>query len=164
MNYRRTLLLVGACLLASCKIEETPPEYFDHRDQVVSERGAAVIQEIESRLRAFTNALSRGDAGGATTALGPAEGARNQIATVLDDLAGEVTSAAVLQEVHVSTAAEATVAWFNASVAIPRAQPIARSHLRITGVYVREAGDWELVQVHFSYPLIAEPAEEVQAE
>lgn len=164
MIVRKSVILIGLILLASCKIEETPPEYFDHQDQVVTERAASAVQEIESRLRAFTNALSRGDASSATMALSPAAGAREQIATVLESLTTDITSAAVLQEVHISTAAEATVAWFNASVAIPRAEPVARSQLRITGVYLQGGGGWELVQVHLSHPLVASDTVEVTAD
>ncbi|HET7274087.1 MAG TPA: nuclear transport factor 2 family protein [Longimicrobiaceae bacterium] len=157
MSRSLIVALIGACSLASCKIEETPPEYFDHRDQVVMEREAAVVDEIEARMRAFTNALARGDGGDATTALAPAAGARDQIAAVLESVTSGEPRPATLREVHISTGADATVAWFNAAVEIPEAESEARAHLRVTGVYLRAGGEWELVQVHLSHPLIEPP-------
>ena len=51
------IALCTACLLAGCKVEPTPQQYFDHRDPIAVEREAAA-EELQARLLAMGQALN----------------------------------------------------------------------------------------------------------
>lgn len=150
-------------LVSACKIERTPREFFDHRDPTALEREAAG-EEIQDRLLALGQAVSRGDAAGAYRAFSPAPGAfalgpvdgvalqgAEQIDSVLQHLARSGTEVRI-RDVQVEVGPRANIAWFVALVELPAAGGGADRVMRATGAYVRYEGGWQLVQAHLSLP------------
>jgi hypothetical protein len=157
------LLLV----LSACRVERTPEQYFDHQTTIEAEREAAA-GELRDRLLAMGEAIDRGNATEALIALSPAADAfilgpregmvvsgSERISALLDSLLASRTVAAEVRDVQVGIAARANVGWFRADLALPGIIPGDRP-LRMTGVYVRDAGLWKLVQAHLS-TTISEP-------
>ena len=166
-SIRRTAL---ALLLATsaCRVERTPPQYFDHQTTIEAEREAAA-GEIRDRLLAMGQALDRGNATEALIALspsvdasiiGPTEGmmisGSDRISALLDSLLASTEVSAEVRDVQVHIAARANVGWFRADLDLPGHTPGDRP-LRMTGVYVRDAGLWKLVQAHLSLPFTLPP-------
>lgn len=158
---RLTIAALCAALLASaCKVERTPPEYFDHR-RPTSELRVAAAEELRDRLLAAGQALSRGDVAEVIQALSPAQGAyflpadgararigEEQIAQALAELATG-GSTVRFRDVEVEVGPAADVAWFRAR--LEHTEAAAAAPVRITGVYLRGGeGEWRLVQAHLS--------------
>lgn len=167
---RRIRIITLGLLLAipGCRVERTPPQYFDHQTTIEAERDAAA-SEIRDRLLAMGEALDRGNATEAVIALSPAADAHiigpdegmmvsgsDRISALLDSLLASNEVTTELRDVQVGVAARANVGWFRADLALPGHTPSNRP-LRLTGVYVRDAGLWKLVQAHLSLPLSAQP-------
>jgi hypothetical protein len=142
-------------------VERTPAQYFDHQTTIEAEREAAA-GELRDRLLAMGEALDRGNGTEALIALSPASDAfilgpregmvvsgSDRIAVLLDSLLASHEVAAEVRNVQVGIAARANVGWFRADLALPGLIPGDRP-LRMTGVYVRDAGLWKLVQAHLS--------------
>lgn len=147
-------------LLSACKVERTPAEYFDHQESAAAEREASA-GEVRARLLAFAQALARGSPTQAMFALAPAADARvitpepgmvlsgaDQISAALDRVAS--TPLAVrMREVQVTVSPQDGAAWFDASMEVPGTEEEG-GVVQITGVYLRRAGIWNLVQAHVS--------------
>lgn len=163
----RALRPVGLGLLlvlSACRVERTPERYFDHQTTIEAEREAAA-GELRDRLLAMGEALDRGNATEALIALSPATDAfilgpregmvvsgSERISLVLDSLLANHSVSAEVRDVQVGIAARANVGWFRAELVLPGVLPDDRP-LRMTGVYVRDAGLWKLVQAHLSTAL-----------
>lgn len=152
-----------ALLLPACKVERTPAEYFDHRDRIATERDAA-RDELQDRLLALGQALNRGSTTEAMIALAPAPDASvlvplggqalsgaTEIAAALERIAS-VPVAVRMSEVRVEVGPMGNVAWFHALLEVP-GRGENGTPLRMTGVYVRFEGAWQLVQAHLSAPM-----------
>lgn len=155
---------VGAALLGSaCKVERTPPEYFDHpgwSQTEVSEAGA----ELQDRILAFGQAIGRRSVTEAMIALAPDPNA--VILTPLHGIAiagteeiqraigGLVASrrAVRLATVAVTVSPQGSTAWFRAEATVAEASGEQAAPLLVTGVYVRSGGAWQLVNAHISTP------------
>lgn len=168
MNRPRILLVGGLLLLGGCKVERTPREYFDHaRPAEVVQREAA--EELRDRVLAFGQALVRGDELAAQAALAPAPDGYllgpldgqvlqggERIAALVRRLAALGPLAVDVLDVHVGVGPRASVGWFAARFQVPGLPDSAG--LRMTGVYVRDRGDWRLVQGHLSLAATGLPA------
>lgn len=156
------------CVTASCRIEQTPDEYFDHAGSIANER-LAVAAEVRDRVLAFGSALSRGDPLEAMVALNPAtrasvwgpiellnvEGSA-EIRVLIDRLASAPVALRFM-DVTVETGPDARVAWFDAIVEAP-GRTAAPGHYRATGLYLRDSGVWQLMQAHVSGPIVTDSA------
>jgi ketosteroid isomerase-like protein len=154
---------LGVAVLGSaCKVERTPPEYFDHRKRPAA-IAAAAAAELEDRIVAFGQAVSRGSVTEAVIAAGPAVDA-----TVLTPRAGEVLTGpdgirGALEEItrtygrvrvislSVAVSPEGDAAWFTTEIGEAEPESDAPSVL-VTGVYLLAEGGWRLVQAHVSIP------------
>lgn len=163
---------IGLLLATSgCRVERTPPQYFDHQTTIEAEREAAAA-ELRDRLLAMGQALDRGNSTEALIALSPATDAyvvgpdsgavvtgSEQIAAALSGLLeARAPVSAEIRNVEVGISARANVGWFRAELALPGHTP-GNEPLRVTGVYVRDAGLWKLVQAHLSLPVSLQPAD-----
>lgn len=153
-------LLLLSALLGACKVERTPQELVDHFTPEQHERAAAAA-EVEDRMLALAQALNREDMTGVLGALEPAEDAylvgpevggtatgREGISEALRRAAGSPIDVE-MRDLVVSVGPRATVAWFRGSLEDP-GDPVGSGALRVTGVYIRDAGVWRLVQAHLS--------------
>lgn len=155
-------VLAIATLSSACKIQRTPDEYFDHGEAVETDR-AASAEELRDRVLALGQAIARGSGTEAMVALAPA--AELRIITPQQDLVlsgPEAIRAAVnrftstptaisMRDVVVTVGPLGNVGWFEAIVDAPGSGPEGTS-LRVTGVYLRTEGAWEMVQAHISTP------------
>lgn len=154
--------LGAVLLLSACKVERTPPEFFDHGDRIEEIRESAA-EELRDRVLALGQALGRGSPAEAMLALAPhgraaivapVEGVvlmgPEQIGSALARLAATPV-ALEMRDVRVEVGPQANVAWFYALVEAPGSGPEG-TLLRVTGVYVRDEGAWSLVQAHVSIP------------
>ena len=155
------LALAAQLLLAGCRVEQTPDEYFD-RGSIEAER-AASGGEVRDRLLAFVGSAARGDAAQALISLHPADGVDLVGPAGLEVSGGEAIRALVttmittpvsvrVREIEVEAAPLGGVAWFRMVIEAPgtTAEP---SLYQATGTYVRDGGLWELVQAHVAGPL-----------
>lgn len=161
--------MLGVLVVATgCKVERTPERYFKQASPIEEERQAAG-QEVRDRLLAMGQALGRGNPNEALIALSPAEsvyvvrpqeGATlsgvGQVDAMLTEMVEQQVPAEI-SEVEVEVGPRANVAWFRARLDLPGSAPGDRP-LRMTGVYVLDAGLWKLVQAHISAPVIPPPA------
>jgi hypothetical protein len=167
------IALSATLLLAACKIEPTPRQFYSQRDPAATER-ELFAAELTDRVTAMGPALGRGDTGAAVFALAPApevytigpdggspsEGPEG-LAAALGALGDSVPQDFRVQEVRVVLGPRAQTAWFATGVEVSRADTGEEADtLRFTGVYQRARGEWRLVQAHLSHPLTppAEPA------
>ena len=148
--------------LGGCRVERTPDEYFDNASSVEADRQAAEA-EIRDRLSAFVGAAARGSATEALVALNPATDAQLIAPAQIEVEGGEslrqmmttllpTAVALELHELEVETGAAARVAWFRMVVEGPGMTP-EPSLYRASGLFLRDAGLWQLVQAHVSGPL-----------
>lgn len=171
MVAHRTLgsfLLTGSlALLGGCRVEQTPAEFIDHEDSIETERAAASA-EVRDRVLAFGAAVARGSPAEALIALQPQEDVRvigpeeemdvegvGAVRALILRLAGTPTAVRV-RDVSVQTGPAANIAWFSVLIEAPGSTP-EQSLYRATGIYLRDAGLWELVQLHVAGPITAEP-------
>ncbi len=152
-------------LLAACKIEQTPRQYYSQRNPASVERETAA-GELHARVSAVGAALDRGDVGGAVAALAPAPDAYvigpdggnpavgpDGLAGILRSLADTVPVSVRARDVRVTLGARAETAWFAAALEVtPEGTPPASAPLSLSGVYRRQRGAWLLVQAHLSRP------------
>lgn len=157
------IAVLALCTLSSaCKIQRTPDEYFDHDDRLEASR-AGSTDELRDRVLALGHAIARGNGTEAMVALAPA--AELRIITPQQDvvLTGpEAIRATVdrfastpiaisMRDVVVTVGPLGNVGWFEALVDAPGSGPDG-TVLRVTGVYLRTEGAWEMVQAHISTP------------
>ena len=169
---RRLLLLLIVAGSAACKAEPTPRSFYNHRDPAVVE-----LQESEGEIRTrvinFVAAINRGDTAAALEAMNPAEVAQVMGPTPGDSMprfgaAGLRDAFAALRAPALSVArtpdlrvsASQTKGWFASHVELLPAGAGQRARLRLSGVFVRDRGDWRLVQIHLVQP----PADSVAAD
>lgn len=163
-----TLVLLLAA--AGCRVERTPAKYFDHQNTIEAEREAAAA-ELRDRLLAMGQALDRGNATEALIALSPAPDVyligpeagmvvrgSDRLEAALGNLLESQELSAEVRDVEVGVAPRANVAWFRAELLLPGRTPDGEP-LRMTGVYLRDAGIWKLVQAHISLPFTPPPAD-----
>ncbi len=160
------IALSATMLLAACKIERTPRQFYSQRDPAAAER-ELFAAELTDRVAAMGPALDRGDAGGAVFALSPAPDAYvigpgggtpalgpEGLAEVLRAVRDTAPAAVRLDGVRVSFGPRAQTAWVAAGVEVtptgPGAAGAAPDTLRFTGVYQRVRGEWLLMQAHLS--------------
>lgn len=154
--------LAAAALNTGCKVERTPEEYFDHHDRLLAAREGS-SEELHDRIRALGQAIGRGSAAETMLALAPASDLRivtpdaeivlegpDAVRAALDRFVATPV-AMEMRDVVVTVGPLGNVAWFEALVDAPGSGP-AGTVLRVTGVYRRIEGAWELVQAHVSTP------------
>lgn len=149
--------LTAAALAAACEVEPTPREYFDHQTPAAVERQASA-EELQDRILAMAQALNRGNASAAMIALAPAPDAyvltpgdtialqgADQIGNAFVGAGGPVT----MRDVEVQVGPRQNVAWFRARMGVGGGAE-GEGEMRLTGVYLRNEGAWQLVQAHLS--------------
>lgn len=161
------IALTATLLLAACKIERTPRQFYSQRDPAAAERDL-LTAELTDRVAAMGPALDRDDPGGAVFALAPApdvyvigpEGGSpalgpGGLAEVLRAVRDTVPAAVRVGDVKVSLGPQAMAAWVAASVEVAPSGGTVEipDTLRFTGVYQRVRGEWRLVQAHLSRPV-----------
>lgn len=165
MRVFRGIALGAVWLLAACEINRTPAEYFDHQDRTRREL-TEVAEELRDRVLALGPSLERGSASEAMRALNPSPtfyllgpdeamvmtGAE-QVDAALASLAGEPIAAEV-RDVEVGVGPGGNAAWFRARLHLQGGRAVG-APLRMTGVFIRREGAWELVQAHLSLPFTA---------
>jgi hypothetical protein len=148
-------------LAAGCKIEQTPQQYFDHREPLSVERQTAVA-EVQDRLLAMGRALGRGNPAEALVALAPAPdvfvigpgddeilSGEAQVGAALELLAGTPLAVAI-RDLEVASGPRGGVTWFRGVMDLPSPDP-QRQVLRMSGVYTLFEGSLRLVQLHLSF-------------
>ena len=172
---RRTVhrsLLAAAALaaLAGCKVDRTPPEFYNHPDPAVVDRQEAA-DEIRTRVRVFAEALGRMDTGDAVQALAPdamaaVVGVRGNDGMVRFGPAGvnaavaelAIAAPAVVRTPDLRVSASQGMGWFSTHLQLlstsAATDPVL---LRMSGVFIRERGEWRLVEAHLSRPEHATP-------
>ena len=160
------IALCATMLLAACKIERTPRQFYSQRDPAAAER-ELFEAELTDRVAAMGPALDRGDTGGAVFALSPAPDAYvigpgggepalgpEGLTEVLRSVRDTVPATVRLDGVRVAFGPRAQTAWVAAGVEVtptgPAAAGAAPDTLRFTGVYQRVRGEWLLMQAHLS--------------
>ncbi|HEX8272856.1 MAG TPA: nuclear transport factor 2 family protein [Longimicrobiaceae bacterium] len=160
------IALSATMLLAACKIERTPRQFYSQRDPAAAER-ELFAAELTDRVAAMGPALDRGDLGAAVFALSPApdvyvigpgggvpatgpDGLTRMLRSVRDS----VPAAVRVDGVRVAFGPRAQTAWVAAGVEVVPAGDVAAGAgpdtLRFTGVYQRSRGEWLLMQAHLS--------------
>ena len=167
----RSLAAAAALLaLAACQVKETPADFHSHRDPAVVDRQEAA-DEIRTRVRVFAEALGRGETEEAVQALAP--GAMAAVVGVHDnggvvrfgapgvgaavrELA--VTVPTVVRTPDLRVSASQGMGWFSTHLQLlstsAATEPVL---LRMSGVFVRERGEWRLAEAHLSRPGVATP-------
>ena len=175
---RRTVhrsLVAAAALaaLAGCKVDRTPPEFYNHPDPAVVDRQEAA-DEIRTRVRVFAEALGRMDSQEAVQALAPDEmasvvGVEGNDGMVRFGAAGvsaavaelAIAAPTVVRTPDLRVSASQGMGWFSTHLQLlstsAATDPVL---LRMSGVFVRERGEWRLVEAHLSRPEGATPRPE----
>ncbi len=172
MNRLLAVALSLAGILGACRVEPTPSEFFDQQRQVPTERELAA-DELSERLALLAAALSRADASGALATLvltpgafviGPEEPELRSGTQAALEALERITAAGpvemIIREMRVSVGPRASMAWFAAHLeplVLPE-EGEAPKALRMTGVFARPEGFWQVVQLHMSYPAAAASA------
>jgi hypothetical protein len=174
------LLLIAAALLAlaGCRVQRTPAEYLDQRDPAEVDRQEAA-DEIRARIGAFRQGLSRGDRATAAAALIPTGlthvislerhgglpryGPRG-LAGALEEIELPGVSVARTPDLRVELSLRQGVGWFATHVELFPVGPGDPQVFRMTGVMVRDRGEWRLAQVHLSRAAPGEEEEGAEAE
>lgn len=168
----RSLVATAALLsLAACKVDRTPPEFYSHPDPAVVDRQEAA-DEIRTRVRVFAESVGRMETGEAVQALAP-----DSMATVVgvDDNGGmarlgapglsaavaglDITSPTIVRTPDLRVGASQGMGWFSTHLQLlSTSAATAPVLLRMSGVFVRERGEWRLAEAHISRPGTATPA------
>jgi hypothetical protein len=173
--HRSLVAATALVALAACNVERTPPEFYSHPDPAVVDRQEAA-DEIRTRVRVFADALGRGDRDEAVQALAPdemaavlgVEGNGGLVRFGAPGLSAAVAGLAISTPSVVRTpdlrvSASQGMGWFSTHLQLlstsAATDPVL---LRMSGVFVRERGEWRLVEAHLSRPerATAEPASE----
>lgn len=157
------LALSATLLLSACKIEPTPRKFYSERPPAETEL-RQFEEELRDRVGALGQALDRGDLRDALLAMAPSADVAfvgpGQEAPVrgveamtreLQGLVGEEPPTVRVREVRVTLGPRGQVAWFETGMEMERTGAEA-ALLRMTGVYLRTRGNWQLVQAHLSRP------------
>lgn len=160
-RFWRPLLLL-ALALGGCRIEPTPAEYID-LIEVPEDDLAATQGELRDRLRSTASALQRRDLADLLTALTPVENVIGFGPSVGDPITDPTTLGFRLSEMTAGREVQMTeltievgprndVAWFRTAYAVD-SETEEPYDVRFSGVFLRQGGDWRLVQAHVSTPL-----------
>ncbi len=171
--HRSLVAAAALAALAGCKVDRTPPEFYNHPDPAVVDRQEAA-DEIRTRVRVFAEALGRTDTQEAVQALAPDEmatvvGVDGNDGVVRFGAAGvsaavaelAVAAPTVVRTPDLRVGASQGMGWFSTHLQLlstsAATDPVL---LRMSGVFVRERGEWRLVEAHLSRPraATAEPA------
>lgn len=170
--YRSLVAAAALAALAGCKVDRTPPEFYNHPDPAVVDREEAA-DEIRTRVRVFAEALGRMETDEAVQALAPGEmaavvGVEGNDGVVRFGPAGlieamgelEIASPTVVRTPDLRVSASHDMGWFSTHLQLlstsVATDPVL---LRMSGVFVRERGAWRLAEAHLSRPEEAtEPA------
>jgi hypothetical protein len=167
---RPRLLLLLTVALAACKAEPTPRSFYNHRDPAVVELQESE-GEVRSRVNRFVSAMSLGDGARAVEAINPSDQLRvmgpgdadsvpamgaGGLLRALDEVRRPPNGLARTTDLRVSSSQ--TMAWFATHVVILPVTTEGRSErLRLSGVFVRDRGDWRLLEAHLSQPALPPP-------
>jgi hypothetical protein len=159
-------LLLCVATASSCRIERTPDHFVDNQATPADELRAAEA-ELRGRILAVGTAIQRRNASDLASALGPHEDLSiigpadgqvittpAEVLTLLTELAG--TDPLMARAVDVDVSPRMNVAWFQSDFGSGGAGE-ASSAFRFSGVFIREEGEWRLVQGHISEPIEATP-------
>jgi hypothetical protein len=163
--YRSLAAAAALAALAGCDVKRTPPEFYNHPDPAVVDRQEAA-NEIRSRVRVFAEALGRMDTGDAVQALAPdsmaavvgVEGNDGMVRFGAAGVRAAVAELAIAAPTVVRTpdlrvSASQGMGWFSTHLQLlstsAATDPVL---LRMSGVFVRERGEWRLVEAHLSRP------------
>ncbi|HEX5725149.1 MAG TPA: nuclear transport factor 2 family protein [Longimicrobiaceae bacterium] len=169
----RLAAFLALLVLSACKVERTPPEFYEHRDPSVVEEQEAQ-NEVRVRLGAFQQAMSRGDHGDAVEALNPLPlaaviGLRPHggialrgpqgLAQALGEIETPGRVLARLPDLTVSVSLREGMGWFSSHLELlpTGAVPGPAERLRVSGVFLSERGEWRLTQLHLSRPEAVPP-------
>jgi hypothetical protein len=171
--HRSLAAAAALAALAGCKVDRTPPEFYNHPDPAVVDRQEAA-DEIRTRVRVFAEALGRMDTGEAVQALAPDEMAAvvgvegndgmvrfgpEGVSAAVAELA--IASPTVVRTPDLRVSASQGMGWFSTHLQLlstsTATDPVL---LRMSGVFVRERGEWRLVEAHLSRPEAATPQPE----
>lgn len=163
--HRSLVAAAALAALAGCKVDRTPPEFYNHPDPAVVDRQEAA-DEIRTRVRVFAEALGRNDTGEAVQALAPDEMAavvglrgndgmvrfgREGVSAAVAEL--EIAGPTVVRTPDLRVSATQGMGWFSTHLQLlstsTATDPVL---LRMSGVFVRERGSWRLVEAHLSRP------------
>ena len=167
---RRFCWLLGLSIgVAACRIERTPEEFID-QPSPAGEDLAATQAEIRDRLIRVANALREGSTPALMNSLAPhpdgvvlgpdlpAPSPAEQLVSVLQsELGGQLLSAS---DIVVDVDSTNRTAWFLARFTAP-GNAVEDSTTRgfdLSGVFIRQMGEWRLVQGHITPLLILSPA------
>ncbi|MEX2571133.1 MAG: nuclear transport factor 2 family protein [Gemmatimonadota bacterium] len=152
---------LGALFLAACTIEQTPERYIDRETTPVGEIETS-RQELTARLLSSAVAVRRGDRIGLVAALSPTTDAvvllsgdgseetalgRGEVVETIIRLASGAEVA--MDDPLVTVAEPNNIAWFLARYRLLDDQDV-ESGLNFSGVFIRQDGEWRLVQGHLS--------------
>ena len=163
--HRSLVAATALVALAACNVERTPPEFYSHPDPAVVDRQEAA-DEIRTRVRVFADALGRGDRDEAVQALAPdemaavlgVEGNGGLVRFGAPGLSAAVAGLAISTPSVVRTpdlrvSASQGMGWFSTHLQLlstsAATEPVL---LRMSGVFVRERGEWRLAEAHLSRP------------
>jgi ketosteroid isomerase-like protein len=169
--HRSLVAAAALAALAGCKVDRTPPEYYNHPDPAVVDRQEAA-DEIRTRVRVFAEALGRMDSEEAVQALAPDEmaavvGVDGNDGMVRFGAAGvsaavaelAIAAPTVVRTPDLRVSASQGMGWFSTHLQLlstsTATDPVL---LRMSGVFVRERGEWRLMEAHLSRPEAATPA------
>ena len=155
-----TVLPLLALPLVGCRVEQTPAEYIDVleipeddisasreelRDRLLSTAPALERRAIDDLLAALTPATE-------ITGFGPSEPVTDptSLGFALTTLAGGNTVR--MDDLVVEVGPRNNVAWFRSVYSI-EPEDGGADQLRFSGVFLREAGIWRLVEAHISEPV-----------
>ena len=168
--HRSLVAAAALAALAGCKVDRTPPEFYNHPDPAVVDRQEAA-DEIRTRVRVFADALGRMDTQEAVQALAPdsmatvvgVEGNDGMVRFGAAGMSAAVAELAIAAPTVVRTpdlrvSASQGMGWFSTHLQLlstsAATDPVL---LRMSGVFVRERGEWRLVEAHLSRPEAATP-------
>lgn len=170
--YRPLVTATALLALAGCKVDSTPAEFYNHPDPAVVDRQEAA-DEIRTRVRVFAESLGRMDTEEAIQALAPSpmaavvgvEGNGGVVrfgpAGVSAAVAGlAITTPTVVRTPDLRVTASGAMGWFSTHLQLlstsAATEPVL---LRMSGVFVRERGEWRLAEAHLSRPFATAPAD-----
>lgn len=167
------LLCCLALMSAACTVERTPQSFYDQRKPAATEQEQA-LSEIRARVRAFAATLGRGNPAGAADALAPTAEARvmdldgvempprvgpEAVRQAIAEIDAPAPLLARTPDLTVQASVRGNLAWFSTHLEmLPEGPRGSFERLRVSGAFVREAGEWRLVQLHLSRATVPNPA------
>jgi SnoaL-like protein len=146
--------LLALPLLAACKVERTPSQFYTERDPAVVERRDAEDEIRGDREGAVSALLPQDlahvigvDANAGLVRIGPAG-----VAATVAEIDAVAPAVARTPDLRVQVELREGLGWFATHVELLPAGPPPREvvRLRASGVMERVRGSWRLVQLHLS--------------